>query len=698
MAADLSERLRATLALESDAQRRLAMERALEATQLLTTLRLGEDVLIACLAAALPEYRRDEERVQAELGGDVAHLVQQLHRVRRIESIGERQIQSAEAESRRVESLRKMVLAMAQDVRVILIELAERVCLMRSLTKAPEATRRQVGRVAMDLYAPLANRLGVWQLKWELEDLAFRFLEPALYKDIASKLDEKRVARESYIAGVIEQLRSELAANAIVAEVAGRPKHIYSIYKKMRKKDLEFEDLYDVRAARVLVEDVKDCYAVLGIVHSLWQPIAGEFDDYISHPKGNYYRSLHTAVVGPQNQALEVQIRTREMDRDAELGIAAHWRYKEGGKSERKYEEKIALLRQLLDWRDDVSSAQGQLAQSHLFEDTIYVLTPGGQILDLPRGATPIDFAYHVHTDLGHRCRGAKVDGNIVSLSYRLQNGQRVEISAAKQGGPSRDWLNAELGFLASTRAMAKVRAWFKQQQAADTVAAGRSVLEKELQRSGATDLNLDKLAQSLKFAHPEALCAAIGHAELTARQLQQAIQELVQPAAPIDADAAPELTKTSRASPNTGGVLVLGVDNLATVIAKCCKPVPPEPIVGFVTKGRGVVVHGRDCQNLRDLDEERQGRLMQADWGRRLSGPFAVDLVVDAVDRSGLLRDISDVMAREHINVTAVNTLSKADRARMNFTVELTDLVKLNQLLMGLRAVRGVIGAARKR
>ncbi len=693
----LLERVRLESAQHTDPAVRRALKQALEASLILGELHLDADSVSACLAADLPELVDDMERLRSAVGKDAATLALGLRRARQIDLLAAEHAPD-KAQSARLESLRKMVLAMAQDVRVVLIQLAEHLVVMRSLTKAPPAQREAAGRATMDLYAPLANRLGVWQIKWELEDLAFRFLEPAVYQGIAAKLDERRVDREGYIERMMRELRVELGEHGVRAEVSGRPKHLYSIYKKMQRKHLEFEDLYDVRAVRVLVREVKDCYAALGVVHSLWQPIPGEFDDYISHPKGNNYRSLHTAVMGPQNKTVEVQIRTHEMHQESELGVAAHWRYKEGGHGDAKYNEKIAWLRQILDWKDEVAQSRRLDANTRLFEDTIYVLTPQGQIIDLPQGATPIDFAYHLHTDLGHHCRGAKVDGGIVPLNYRLRNAQRVEITAAKQGGPSRDWLNPELGYLASPRALAKVRAWFKQQQLAEAVDSGRATLEKEMQRAGKSGLAIDKLAQAMHFSKAEDLFAAIGHGELSSRQIQLAIAELAAPAVAASLPERAEPTGASKAVSSTSGVLVLGVDNLATSVAKCCKPVPPEPIIGFVTKSRGVMVHRADCENVRAMDVERGRRLMPAQWGSRIEGPFSVDLAIEAIDRAGLLRDISDVMAREHVNVTAVNTQSRGGSARMHFTVELADLAKLQQMLIGLRAVPSVLAASRKR
>jgi GTP pyrophosphokinase len=683
-------------AVEREPAVHTVVERSLATARILADLKMDGECLSATLLAALPEYNRDAERLRTRFGAAIARLVEGIRRTAMIEELSRapgNAAADAKHDALRLESLRKMLLAMAQDVRVVLVKLAERVALMRELTSAADDARRDAARRTMDLFAPLANRLGMFQLKWELEDLSFRLLEPQIYQQIADLLDERRPQRSQYLADAAQALQQELAAHGLAAEVAGRPKHIYSIYKKMQRKHVEFDDLYDVRAVRVLVRETKDCYSVLGIVHNLWQPVPGEFDDYISHPKGNFYRSLHTAVIGPAGKTLEVQIRTHAMHHDSELGIAAHWRYKEGSKHDRKFDEKIAWLRQVLDWKDEIAVNQ-DLAR--LFEDTIYVLTPQGQVIDLPHGATAVDFAYHVHTDLGHRCRGAKVNGAIVPLTYRLKNANQVEIVAAKQGGPSRDWLNPAQGYLVSPRALAKVRHWFKQQELDLALAAGRAALDKELQRAGKTSVALDKIARALQFSKIDELLAAIGHGEVSARQVQQALH--VESAPPQAPPAEPDIAKESRAQPVSRGVLVLGVNNIATMMAKCCKPVPPEPIVGFVAKARGVIVHRQDCANVRSLEADRRERLMPAQWGRDVAGPFAVDLAVEASDRSGLLRDISEVMAREHVNVTAANTLTRAARARMFFTVEIPDLAKLDQLIVGLKSVPGVVSASRKR
>jgi GTP pyrophosphokinase len=670
------------------------------AADILMSLGMDDDTVAAArlVSAAYAEGTCADWLVQS-FGRGVAALAEGAYRaesvrigVRSAEALGEKSGR-VRANDQGMEALRKMLLAMARDARVVLIVLARRLVVMRGLPQRPEAERRETARETLDLYAPLANRLGIWQLKWELEDLAFRWIEPELYKKIARLLDEKRGDREGYIEVVKRRLVAALGEAGVDAEVTGRPKHIFSIYKKMQRKHLDFTELYDVRALRVLVPQVKDCYTVLGVVHDLWQPISGEFDDYISHPKGNFYRSLHTAVIGPEEKPVEVQIRTHDMHHDSELGIAAHWRYKEGVRqSDRRFEERVAWLRQMLAWKDEI--AAGAVAEPDGAEDPIYVLTPQGEVVDLPAGSTPVDFAYRLHTELGHRCRGAKVDGSIVPLTYRLRNAQRIEIVSAKTGGPSRDWLNTDLGYLRSPRALAKVRQWFKQQRFEEDVAHGRSVLDRELHRMGIHEANFEKLAQRLHYDRTEDFLAALGRGELTVRQVDAALESTRAPEADRAPDELPELKPAVGLGP---GVSVLGVGNIATTLAKCCKPLRPEPIVGFVTSGRGVVIHRADCGSLGAMRPEQRDRLMAAEWGGGRGLVCATEIVVLAADRRGLLRDVSETMAREKINVTAVNTLSRSDHARMQFTCEVEDATQLSRLLVALRSVPGVLEARRK-
>ena len=614
-----------------------------------------------------------------------------------------------------IETLRKMLLAMATDMRVVLMRLASCVTTLRYFAeiKLFNEMTHAYGRETMDLYAPLANRLGIWQLKWELEDLSFRFLEPETYKQIAKMLEEKRMMREGFVQSAIKRLEDELAAAGIKADVFGRPKHIYSIWNKMRGKELDFTALYDVRAFRVIVEDEKTCYAVLGLVHDIWTPIPSEFDDYISRPKPNGYRSLHTVVTADDGRPLEVQIRTQEMHNFAEYGIAAHWRYKEEGGSNfkgQKYDEKIAWLRQLLAWKTDVADAvvgQEDAQKKELVEklkstnldDRIFVLTPQARVLELPAGATPIDFAYHLHSEVGHRCRGARVDGVMVPLNTPLRNGQTCEIITAKgapgTAGPSRDWLSP--GYTVSTRTRTKVRAWFHAIDLEETLAHGRALVEKSLQREGKTAVNLEALAQKLGFNKVDDLFVSVGKEEFSLRHVEQALHDTGEPAEPEDA----VVVRTSRASSvdqgAKSGVLVVGTEGLMTQLAKCCKPAPPDSIVGFVTRGKGVSIHRANCKNFAEMRAKAPERVIHTDWGRAGQDTvYPVDLFILAADRQGLLRDISEVFSREKINVTGVNTQSAKGQARMTFTAEIGSTSQLQKALAAIMEVGGVQEARR--
>ncbi|MBI2307745.1 MAG: bifunctional (p)ppGpp synthetase/guanosine-3',5'-bis(diphosphate) 3'-pyrophosphohydrolase [Rhodocyclales bacterium] len=674
---------------------------ALGMALILVGLKLDAASRMAALLFAVPTY--DEHglaKIESRFGAAAAHLVGGISRLNRLRPITRDFVADA-AESpqemkAQVEVLRKMLLAMVEDIRVVLLRLASRTQTLRYYATNQDDLRVEVARETLEIYSPLANRLGVWELKWELEDLSFRFMHPDLYKKIARQLDEKRLEREQFITDAIARLRAELAAVGIHhAEVYGRPKHIYSIWNKMRKKGVEFSEVYDVRALRVIVDDIKDCYTALGIVHNIWTPIPKEFDDYISNPKGNHYRSLHTAVRCPDGRSLEVQIRTWDMHKHAELGVAAHWRYKEGTKkSEDDYDEKIAWLRQLLTWKDEVADSSDWVShyKQAALDETIYVMTPQGRVVDLPRGATPIDFAYRVHTDLGHRCRGAKVDGALVPLNTALETGQRVEITSAKEGGPSRDWLNPALGYLITHRARSKVRAWFSNLALEETLADGRTIVTKELQRLGQGGVNIDDLAGKLGFAKADDLFIAAGRNELGMRQLQVAVRGTDMP---TEERTAPE-PRRRKAPEVDRGILIVGVDKLLTQLARCCKPAPPDVIHGFVTRGKGVSIHRADCPNFANLAALHPERVIETDWGRAPEGTFPVDIVVDAHDRQGLLRDVSDVFAREKINVIAVNTQSKQGKAHMGFTVEVSNLQQLNRTLGQVHEVEGVVAVRR--
>ena len=611
----------------------------------------------------------------------------------------------SELAASQTENVRKMLLAFSRDMRVVMLRLASRLQTLRYFAQCKGDPGEAMASESLQVFAPLANRLGIWQIKWEMEDLAFRFLEPQTYKDVARMLDEKRVERESHVEQVRQDLEAALLQQGISASVQGRPKHIYSIVKKMRGKSLDFEQVFDIRALRVVVPASDDCYGVLAWVHAHFTPVPEEFDDYIAKPKANGYQSLHTVVRDEQGRAFEIQIRSQAMHDHAEHGVAAHWAYKEAGakgyagvSATSEYDAKIAVLRQLLAWERDLSgSHQG------LFDDRIYVLTPDAAIVELPQGATAVDFAYTVHTNLGHRCRGARVDGAMVTLNTPLQNGQTVEITAAKEGGPSRDWLNSELGFLVSHRAKSKVRAWFNALAMEETVARGREAVEKLLQREGKTALKLDDLATALGLDSANELFEQVGKDELSLRAIENHLRPPTESAqAPAELPWLKKPRKTSGRP--VGGVLVVGVDSLMTQLAKCCKPAPPDDIGGFVTRGKGVSVHRTDCTDFIHLQSRCPDRVIEVAWSGDstssrdgLAPVYPVDVGVEAVDRQGLLRDISEVFAREKMNVIGVQTQTVKGIAWMTFTVELSDARQVAKAMAVAGDVPGVRSVRRK-
>ncbi len=680
---------------------------ALGMAVIIAGLKLDVESRIAALLFAIPA--QDElgiTHIEERFGKPAAHLVQGISRLNRLRPIAKGFVavdieagESNPAEMRaQVEVLRKMLLAMVEDIRVVLLRLASRTQTLRFYAANPDELRVQVARETLELYSPLANRLGVWELKWELEDLSFRFIHPDIYKTIAKQLDEKRSEREAFITDAVDRVRAELAEAGIAqAEIYGRPKHIYSIWNKMRKKGVGFAEVYDVRALRIIVDDVKDCYTALGIVHNLWTPISKEFDDYISKPKGNNYRSLHTAVECPDGRSLEIQIRTWDMHKHAELGVAAHWRYKEGAKAPGAdaYDEKIAWLRQLLTWKNEVADSSDWVNhyKQAALDETIYVMTPQGRVVDLPSGSTPVDFAYRVHTDLGHRCRGAKVNGQLLPLNTPLETGQQVEILTAKLGGPSRDWLNPALGYIHTKSARLKVRNWFSTLALEETLAEGRAVIAKELQRAGQTGANVEELARKLDFAKADDLYIAAARGDLNQRQFQSVVRGDASPEA-----LAPDTVEAKPRKPVEGnqGILIVGVDKLLTQLARCCKPAPPDEIQGFITRGKGISIHRADCSNFANLAALHPERVIETDWGTETTGVFACDIVVDAHDRQGLLRDISEIFAREKLNVVGVNTQSRQGNAHMSFTVEITNLRHLQRTLALIHEVEGVVGVRR--
>ena len=681
---------------------------ALGMAVIIAGLRLDVDSRMAAVLFAIPFHdQHGIARIEQRFGKAAADLVIGISRLNRLRpitrgfvaaNIETGEVNPAETKAQ-VEVLRKMLLAMVEDIRVVLLRLASRTQTLRFYAGHPDDLRVQVARETLELYSPLANRLGVWELKWELEDMSFRFLHPDTYKKIAGMLDEKRSEREQFIASAVASVSAELeAAGVHNAKVYGRPKHIYSIWNKMRMKSVEFSEVYDIRALRIIVDDLKDCYTALGIVHNLWSPIPKEFDDYISNPKGNFYRSLHTAVHCPDGRSLEIQIRTWEMHKHAELGVAAHWRYKEGSKRthEDEYDEKIAWLRQLLTWKDEVADSSDWIShyKKAALDETLYVITPQGKVVDLGKGATPVDFAYRVHTDLGHRCRGARVDGQLVTLNTPLQTGQRVEIITAKHGGPSRDWLNPALGYIQTKSARVKVRAWFSNLALEETLAEGRAIVGKELQRLGQTGVSIDELAHKLGFSRPDDLHIAAARGELNMRQFQL----VARGGDPLAETLLPDevLAKPSRPAKGNQGILIVGVDKLLTQLARCCKPAPPDEIQGFITRGKGVSIHRMDCSNFANLLAQHPERVIETTWGGQTTGVFAADIVVDAHDRQGLLRDISEIFTREKLNVVGVNTQSKQGQAHMGFTVEITNLPQLQRTLTLIHEVEGVVGVRR--
>jgi len=671
------------------------------------------------LVHACPHLNKPQEVIAKAFGVNFAALAIETNKLVNVQKqarAADAKAQLTEDPAAQTENVRKMLLAFSRDLRVVMLRLASRLQTLRHFAAIRQPAPLAVARESLHVFAPLANRLGIWQIKWEMEDLAFRCLEPDTYKKIAGLLDEKRAEREGFMETLRAQLERDLNRSGIAAKVEGRPKHIYSIVKKMRGKSLDFEQVFDIRALRVIAADVNGCYAALGFVHSNFTPVAGEFDDYIAKPKSNGYQSLHTVVRDAQQRAVEIQIRTQAMHDHAEHGVAAHWAYKEAGakgysgvSASSEYDAKIAVLRQLLAWERDLSgplAAKTREANQGLFEDCIYVLTPEAAIVELPQGATAVDFAYSVHTSLGHRCRGARIDGAMVPLNTPLQNGQTVEVITTKEGGPSRDWLNPELGFLTSHRAKSKVRAWFNGLAMAQTVARGREAVEKLLQREGKTSMKLEDVAAQLGFDSAEDLFEVVGKDELSLRT----IENMLKPPEPAPTQDDYVLAKKARQQDKSaersrkGGVLVVGIASLLTQLARCCKPAPPDAILGFVTKGKGVSIHRSDCSNFRNMAGGSPDRVIEVQWSQPKSSDgsvYPVDVAIEAADRQGLLRDISEVFSREKMNVIGVQTQSVKDNrggtARMTFTVEVTDSGRLSQVLAVVAEVAGVRSARRR-
>ncbi len=593
------------------------------------------------------------------------------------------------------EALRKMLLAVVSDVRLVLVRIAEQLYRLRCAKRAPKQEQQALAIETREIYAALASRLGVWQLKWELEDLSFRFLEPDTYQQIATILKEKRIERETFIDNVKAELLAELKNTGISADISGRPKHIYSIWRKMQQKGSDLNQIFDVRAVRLLVDDVSECYAALGVVHNLWSYLPGEFDDYIANPKENDYQSLHTAVIGPDGRTVEVQIRTHEMHRQAELGVAAHWRYKEGGPPAAAFEQKIRFLRHLLEPTSKDSDLLDQI-RDDAFEDRVYAISPKGDVVEMPAGATPLDFAYHVHTQVGHRCRGAKVNGRIVPLTYKVNNGDKIEIITANQASPSRDWLSPQLGYLAATRSRTKVRAWFRKQDKGQNQRHGRDILDRELTRLNVRDIATSTIAKQLKFKDGDALCIALGAGDVTSASIATALQNLRR-------DDTVEILKKKRhrkaKTATTGPAAIRGVGDLMSSFAKCCRPVPPEHIAGYITQGRGVTIHRQDCGNFLNLNTRNPERVIEVGWGESDHASYTVELTLYAYDRQGLLRDISNVLADEGVSVLELQTRTdkKKMQAVMELSVEVASLPSLSRIISRLEQVANVTSVRRK-
>ena len=673
---------------------------SLAVANILTELNLdAETISAAILHDVVEDTSISSEEIREQFGDGVARLVDGVTKMDIISTVGSSDEPKQQQEQLRAENLRKMLLAMAEDVRVVLIKLADRLHNMRTLNALPTATQRRIARETMEIFAPLANRLGIWQVKWELEDLAFRYLNPTAYKQIAAKLAERRLAREAYIERFVARLQSELDKTGVKAEVHGRAKHIYGIWKKMQRKGHEFHQIYDVQAVRIFVDTIPECYAALGIVHTLWNYLPGEFDDYIATPKENNYRSIHTAVVGPEGKTVEVQIRTWDMHQESEYGVAAHWRYKESAKADSDFDNKIAWLRQLLEWKDDVAEAGEFVDQfkSEVFSDRVYVFTPMGNIIDLPAGATPLDFAYQIHTEVGHRCRGAKVNGRMVQLTYQLRTGDHVEILTVKKGGPSRDWMNPHLGYLVTSKARQHVQHWFRQQNLDQNIADGRNVVDRDLKRMGFSDVSYEKLAQYFNHKQVDDFLAAVGRGDIKPTRVVNAAQQMT---APLQQPRKIEpVLHKARARTSSTEVEVHGVGDLLTKFARCCKPLPGDPIVGYITRGEGVSIHRRDCHNVLHTVAEHPERFVEVNWGGESHGTYPVDIEIQAYDRQGLLRDITTLLSNEKINVTAINTLSHRDThtASMIITAEIPNIDILSKVLARIGQLPNVTEVRRR-
>lgn len=674
------------------------MERAVDQAECADVLDLlammGCDAPTQAAALWFAASRADAALWQAEsprLPEDVRRLVEGQQAAEQVWALHAQRTQDSGSEG-----LRRLLLAIIRDLRVVFVLLARQLARLRAAATLPEAERTELARLTRDIHAPLANRLGIWQLKWELEDLAFRHLQPDTYKRIAKLLDERRADREAFIRESLDELGRALAAAGIKAELAGRPKHIYSIWKKMQKKGVEFAELYDIRAVRVLVDTVADCYAALGVVHTLWPHLPREFDDYLARPKGNGYRSLHTAVIGPRDKTLEVQIRTHEMHRANELGVAAHWRYKEGGGADAEFEAKVAWMRKLLDTRGEDEGTLAADLRTELMEDRVYLLTPRGEVVDLPHGGTVLDFAYHVHTEVGHRCRGAKVNGRIVPLTFQPQSGDRVEILTAKQAEPSRDWLSPHHGYLNSSRARDKVRAWFRRLAHDANLAVGRVMFERELKRLALPEIDLAKLPAHFHLKTQDELLVALALNEISTGQVARALQDIAQPLE--EEDAMPLAPARPAPARDPGALSIEGIGNLLTTLARCCQPLPGDAVRGFITRGRGVSVHRADCASLARLARRDPDRVIEVTWGKANAQAYEVDVELRGYDRKGLQKDVAGVISNAGTPILASSSraIASSGEVEMRFALRVRDFEQLSTLLGRLLALPNVLEARR--
>lgn len=691
---------------QSNPEAPFLLKRGLEMVEILSTLSMDIDSLRAALLFPLAQDKVINEDEVAEVFGpsikNIVHGVLDMEAIRQLKAT-----QNNSTTSEQVDNIRRMLLAMVEDFRCVVIKLAERIALLRDMKYEEEEERVLVAKECVNIYAPLANRLGIGQLKWEIEDFCFKYLHPNEYKFIASKLDERRIDREQYITEFIKTIRLAMGEEKITAEIYGRPKHIYSIWRKMQKKSLAFEELYDVRAVRIIVERLQDCYAALGIVHTLYRHLPKEFDDYIANPKPNGYQSIHTVVLGPKGRAVEIQIRTQQMHEESELGVAAHWRYKEGGTARSGYDERIAWLRKLLAWQEEMADSGEMLdeVRSQVFDDRVYVFTPKGDVIDLPAGSTPLDFAYHIHSDIGHRCIGAKVRGRIVPFTYQLQMGDQIEVITQKHPNPSKDWLNPHLGFVNSSRARAKIQNWFRKQDRDKNIQTGRQVIEEELSKYNVTLKDAEKtLLNRYSFNSLDEVLAGIGSGEIRINQLTNFLNNQFKKTTADEADKE-ALKQISQKSPPPARterlkdrIVVDGVGNLMHHVARCCQPIPGDEIKGFITRGRGISIHRADCEQLAELERHVPERIVEAVWGDHSINNAVLSIRVIANDRSGLLRDITTLLSNEKVNVLnlASHSDTKKQLATVDMDVQLNHLDALSRLLARLNQLPDVIEAKR--